>query len=154
MHACAHTCAPLPQQLKKLREQSEKDPQSAEKHAALLSELNKASPKEVISRVESKKVSAGGSSYSSSCSRPPPCIPLCAVHLPSNTSFPPHTHTHTHTHTRASTQYAAGSAVVAEYLRALVQTGKLADYTATGLPDRGEDHRSMSQLLREMQAQV
>ena len=51
-------------------------------------------------------------------------------------------------------QYAAGSAVVAEYLRALVLTGKLADYAASASPERGEDHRSMSQLLREMQMQV
>jgi len=93
------------QHLKKLREAAEEDPKNADKHASLLSELNKVNPREVITRVESK-------------------------------------------------QYASGAAVVAEYLRALVITGKLADYASTAPPDRGEDHRSMSQLLREMQTQV
>eukprot|EP00983_Pelagomonas_calceolata_P030503 957287-Pelagomonas_calceolata.AAC.2 len=58
------------------------------------------------------------------------------------------------TSTTSCSQYASGAAVVAEYLRALVITGKLADYASTAPPDRGEDHRSMSQLLREMQTQV
>ena len=45
--------------------------------------------------------------------------------------------------------------MVAEYLRALVLTGQLSEYaSASALPDRGEDHRSLSQLLREMQALV
>jgi hypothetical protein len=51
-------------------------------------------------------------------------------------------------------QYAAGAAVVAEYLRALVVSGKLSQYAATASPEKGEDHSSMAQLLREMQMQV
>lgn len=44
------------QQLKRLREACEEDPKSPEKHASLLRELNKVSPREVIARVESKQV--------------------------------------------------------------------------------------------------
>eukprot|EP00967_Tisochrysis_lutea_P067043 scaffold87522_cov20-Tisochrysis_lutea.AAC.1 len=43
------------QHLKKLREAAEEDPKNADKHASLLSELNKVNPREVITRVESKQ---------------------------------------------------------------------------------------------------
>lgn len=46
-------------------------------------------------------------------------------------------------------QYAAGAAVVAEYLRALVLTGRLADYAAAATPDKGEDHRWGERCKRE-----
>jgi hypothetical protein len=45
--------------------------------------------------------------------------------------------------------------VVAEYIRALVATGKLGQYAAAGsAPGEGQDHRSLAQLLRELLAQV
>ena len=44
------------QHLKRLRDQSNEEPQNAKKHAAYLAELNKVNPREVISRVESKEV--------------------------------------------------------------------------------------------------
>lgn len=52
-------------------------------------------------------------------------------------------------------QHATSAAVVAEYLRALVATGQLERYTqAGGTPVTGEDHRSLTQLLQDLQAQV
>ncbi len=46
------------QTLKKLRDLSDEDPKSADKHAAYLAELNKSQPKEVLARVESEEVSS------------------------------------------------------------------------------------------------
>lgn len=45
------------QQLKRLRDASDDDPLDADKHAAYLQLLNKVSPKDVLTRVESKEVS-------------------------------------------------------------------------------------------------
>lgn len=52
-------------------------------------------------------------------------------------------------------KYASNQAVVVEYLRALVSTGRLQAYAnAPAGPAAGEDHRSLSQLLRELQSQA
>ena len=52
-------------------------------------------------------------------------------------------------------QYASNAQVVAQYLRALALSGKLSDYAAsTAEPGTGEDHKSLSQLLRDLQSQV
>ncbi len=60
-------------------------------------------------------------------------------------------------------QYATNATVVSEYIRALVLTGKLNQYTAaqTLIPGAdgsvlapGEDHRSLYQLLKDLQAKV
>lgn len=61
-------------------------------------------------------------------------------------------------------QFGTNSAVVTEYIRALVLSGKLTQYSGTSQaltgPDgttalpAGEDHRSLYQLLKELQEQV
>lgn len=54
-----------------------------------------------------------------------------------------------------SKEYASNSAVVVEYLKALVATGKLSEYAASSIaPALGDDHRSLSHLLKELQQQV
>jgi len=117
------------QQLAKLREAADEDPRNAERHAAYLAELNRAGRhREVMARVEGR-------------------------------------------------EHATGSAVVVEYLRALIASGKVSEYTGASAPgavhsaastvgavagaatlpvqaSSMDSHRSLSQLLKDLQAQV
>jgi ATP-dependent metalloprotease len=94
------------QQLKRLKELHEEEPNNAERHAAYLAELNKVNPKEVVARVDS------------------------------------------------GPRQASSPAVVVEYIKALVATGKLAEYASTAPAAPGESHRSLAQLLKELQQQA
>ncbi|GAX77639.1 hypothetical protein CEUSTIGMA_g5082.t1 [Chlamydomonas eustigma] len=112
------------QQLRKLKEQADEDPKDADRHAAYLYELNR-----------------GGS------------------------------HAEAMQHVEAK-EHASNAAVVVEYLRALAASGRLSEYAAASAASSSttsaggatagsrtmshipDDHRSLTQLLRDLQLQV
>lgn len=49
---------------------------------------------------------------------------------------------------------AVNSAVIVEYLKALVKTDRIAQYSDGGLVRDGEDHRSLAQLLKDLEKRV
>lgn len=50
-----------------------------------------------------------------------------------------------------SGKYATNSTVVAEYMSALVSSGRIGEYARDTSPDVGQDHRSMEKLLQDLQ---